>query len=154
MGDCSPARRFSGEVVQVVDGELAPVTIVSDGVVDGVPRTTANSNPWSLTTGASRGNGDARLETTAASVIIGELKMLQGKVGQWCYSTRPREGRRLGGSGGKGEAGPRRNRRCLAMAPVSSGDEIEQPGGVFCRGKREGKGERVLGFIGTVLMAS
>jgi hypothetical protein len=28
-----------------------------------------------------------------------------------------------------------------------SGDKIEQPGGVFCRGKREGKGEETLGFI-------
>jgi hypothetical protein len=37
---------------------------------------------------------------------------------------------------------------------VSSGDEIEQPGGVFCRGKREEKGEGVMGFIGMVLMAS
>jgi hypothetical protein len=66
----------------VVDGELAPVTIVGDGVVDGVPRTTVNSNPWSLTTGASRGDGDARLETTAASVIVGELEILQKKAGK------------------------------------------------------------------------
>jgi hypothetical protein len=61
----------------VVDGELAPVTIVGDGVVDGVLRTTANSNPWSLTTGASRGDGDARLEMTTASVVVGELERLQ-----------------------------------------------------------------------------
>jgi hypothetical protein len=33
-----------------------------------------------LTTGASRGDGDARLETTAASVIVGELEMLQIKA--------------------------------------------------------------------------
>jgi hypothetical protein len=60
----------------VVDGELAPVMTVGDGVVDGVLWMTANSNPWSLMTGASRGDGDARLETTAASVIVGELEML------------------------------------------------------------------------------
>jgi hypothetical protein len=48
---------------------------------------------------------------TAASVIVGELEMLQMKAGQRCYSMRPREGRRLGGLRGKGEASPRRNRR-------------------------------------------
>jgi hypothetical protein len=71
----------SGEVVQVVDGELAPVTDVGDGVVGGVLRTMANPNPWSLTTGASRGDGDARLESTAASVIVGEFEMLQQRAG-------------------------------------------------------------------------
>jgi hypothetical protein len=35
-----------------------------------------------------------------------------------------------------------------------SGDEIEQPGGVFCRGKREGRERGAGGFIGAVLMAS
>jgi hypothetical protein len=100
----------SGEVVQVVDGELASVTDVGDGVADEVQQTMANSNPWSLMTGASRGDGDAWLESTVASVIIGELEILREKVGQWCYSTCPRGGRRLGGSRGKVEAGPRRNR--------------------------------------------
>jgi hypothetical protein len=71
----------SGEVIQVVDGELAPVTDVGDGVADEVQQTTAISNPWSLTTGASRGDGDARLESTAASVIVGELEMLQQRAG-------------------------------------------------------------------------
>jgi hypothetical protein len=71
---------------------------------------TVISNPWSLTTGASRGDGDARLETMAASVLIGELEILQEKVGRGYQSTLHREGRRLGGSRGKGEAGPRRNR--------------------------------------------
>jgi hypothetical protein len=118
------------------------VTIAGDGVVDGVLRTTANSNPWSLTTGASRGDGDARLEMTAASVIVGELEILREKAGQGCYSTRPREGRRLGGSRGKGEAGPRRNRRRLAASPASSDDEFQQPGGFFCREKREGRERR------------
>jgi hypothetical protein len=71
----------SGEVVQVVDGELALVTDVGDGVADEVQQTTAISNPWSLMTGASRGDGDARLESTAASVIVGELEMLQQREG-------------------------------------------------------------------------
>jgi hypothetical protein len=83
----------------VVDGELAPVTIVGDGVVDGVLRTTANSNPWSLTTGASRGDGNARLEMTAASVIVGELEMLQKKGGEKYHSTLQRERRWRGSSG-------------------------------------------------------
>jgi hypothetical protein len=30
----------------------------------------------------------------------------------------------------------------LAAAPASSGDEIEQPDGFFCREKREGRGRR------------
>jgi hypothetical protein len=65
----------------VVDGELAPVTNVGDGVGDGAQQMTVTSNPWLLTTGASRGDGEARLETTAASVIVGELEKLQEKVG-------------------------------------------------------------------------
>jgi hypothetical protein len=44
----------SGEVVQVVDGELAPVMDVGDGVVDGIERKTAISNSWSARTCASR----------------------------------------------------------------------------------------------------
>jgi hypothetical protein len=71
----------SGEDVQVVDGELAPVTNDGDGGVDGVLWTTANPNPWSLMTGAARGDGDARLESTASSVIVGELEMLQQRAG-------------------------------------------------------------------------
>jgi hypothetical protein len=101
----------SGEVIQVVDGELALVTDVGDGVADEVQQTTAISNPWSARTCASRGDGDARLETTAASVIVRELKILRENAGQGCYSTRPREGERLEGLRGKGEAGPHRNRR-------------------------------------------
>jgi hypothetical protein len=138
----------------VVDGELAPVMIVSDGVVDDVLQATVISNLWSATSISSSNGDEVRLETTTASAVVGELEKLQEKAGQRCHSTRQREGRRLGGSRGKGEAGPRRNRRRLAAAPVSSDDEIEQPGGVFYRGKREGKGEGVLGFIGMVLMAS
>jgi hypothetical protein len=64
----------------VVDGELAPVTNVGDGVGDGAQWTTATSSPWSLMTGASRGDGDVSLETTAASVIVGELEKLQEKA--------------------------------------------------------------------------
>jgi hypothetical protein len=71
----------------VVDGELAPVTNVGDGEVDDVQQMTVTSNPWSSTTGASRGNGDARLETTAASVIVGELEKLQEKGGEKYHST-------------------------------------------------------------------
>jgi hypothetical protein len=82
----------------VVDGELAPVMIVGDGVVDDVQQMTVTSNPWSSTTGASRGDGEGRPEATAASVIVGELEKLQEKAGQWCHSTRQREGRRRGSS--------------------------------------------------------
>jgi hypothetical protein len=71
----------SGEVVQAVDGELAPVTDVGDGVADKVQQMTAIPNPWSLMTGASRGDGDARLESTAASVIVGEHEILQQRAG-------------------------------------------------------------------------
>jgi hypothetical protein len=46
---------------------------------------------------ASRGDGVALLETTAASVVVGVLEILREKAGQECYSTRQREGRRLGG---------------------------------------------------------
>jgi hypothetical protein len=55
---------------------------VGDGVVDDAQRTTATSNPWSSTTGASRGDGDVRLEATAASVVVGGLERLREKVGQ------------------------------------------------------------------------
>jgi hypothetical protein len=97
-------------------------------------------------TGASRGDGDARLESTAASVIVDVLEILREKEGQGCYSVRQREGRKLGGSRGKGEAEPRRNRRCPAAAPAGSGEEIEQPGGFVCREKREGR-ERGVGAL-------
>jgi hypothetical protein len=80
MGDCSPAWRFSGEMVlELVVGEV-PASGDGDEVADKVQQTTAISNPWSLTTGVSRGDDDARLETTAASVIIGELEMLQQRA--------------------------------------------------------------------------
>jgi hypothetical protein len=31
---------------------------------------TVTSNPWSLMTGASRGDGEVRLEATTASVVV------------------------------------------------------------------------------------
>jgi hypothetical protein len=86
----------------VVDGELAPVMNVSDGVVDGVLQTTETLNPWLSTTGTSLGDGDARLEATAASVVVEELEKLQEKAWQWCHSTRQREGRRIGESRSEG----------------------------------------------------
>jgi hypothetical protein len=86
----------------MVDGELAPVPNVGDGVVDGVLQATETSNPWSSTTGASRGDGEVRLEATAALVIVGELEKLQENAGQWCHSTRQREGRRIGESRSEG----------------------------------------------------
>jgi hypothetical protein len=135
-------RRFSGEVVlELVVGEV-PASGDGDEVADEVQQMMAISNPWSLTTRVFRGNGDARLEMMAASVIVGELEILREKAGQGCYLTRPREGRRLGGSRGKGEAGPHRNQRRLAASPASSGDEFQQPGGFFCREKREGRERR------------
>jgi hypothetical protein len=53
---------------------------------------------------ASRGDGVALLETTAASVVVGMLEILREKAGQECYSMHQGEGRRLGGSRGKGES--------------------------------------------------
>jgi hypothetical protein len=101
----------SGEVIlELIVGEVL-ASGDSDEVVDEVQQTTVISKSWSARTCASRGDGEARLETTAASVIDGELEILREKAGQGCYSTRPREGRRLGGSRGKGEAGQRQNRR-------------------------------------------
>jgi hypothetical protein len=84
----------------MVDGELAPVTNVGDGVVDGVLQTTVTSNPWSSTTGTSLGDGDGevRLEATAASVVVGELGKLREKGGAKYHSTLQREGRRRGSS--------------------------------------------------------
>jgi hypothetical protein len=84
--------------VQVVDGELAPVMNVGDGVVDGVLQMTETSNPWSSTTGTSLGDGEVRPEATAASVVVGELGKLREKGGANYHSTLQREGRRRGGS--------------------------------------------------------
>jgi hypothetical protein len=96
-------------VLELVVGEVL-ASGDGDEVVDKVQKTTTISKSWSSMTCASRGDGVARLETTAASVVVGVLEILREKAGQGCYSTRPREGEKLGGSRGKGEAGPRRNR--------------------------------------------
>jgi hypothetical protein len=61
-----------GEVLASGDG---------DEVADEVQQTTAISKSWSARTCTSRGDGEARLETTAASVIVGVLKILREKVG-------------------------------------------------------------------------
>jgi hypothetical protein len=71
----------SGEVVlELVVGE---VLASGDGDEEGekVQKTTAISKSWSAWTCASRGDGEARLETTAASVIVGVLEILQEKAG-------------------------------------------------------------------------
>jgi hypothetical protein len=118
--------------------------MVDDGeeYADGVQQTTATSNLWSSTTGASRGDSERWLESTAASVVDGELEKLREKVGQGYQSTLQREGRKRGNSRGEGEASPHRNRRCLAVETASSGERFEQPGGVFSEGKgRSGRGE-------------
>jgi hypothetical protein len=47
---------------------------VGDGVVDDAQQMTATSNPWSSMSGASRGDDDGWLETTAASVVVGGLE--------------------------------------------------------------------------------
>jgi hypothetical protein len=84
-------------------------------------------------------------------VVVGELEKLQEKAGQRHHSTRQREGSRRGVFKGEGEAAPRQNRRCLAVAPASSGEEFQQPGGVFCRGEREERERRAGAFIGSSL---
>jgi hypothetical protein len=85
----------------------------------------------------------------AALVIIGELEKLHEKAGQRYHSMHQREGRRRGGLRGEGEASPRRNRRYLATESVNSGEEFQQPGGVFCRGEREERERRAGAFIGS-----
>jgi hypothetical protein len=67
-------------VLELVVGE---VLASSDGdeVTDGVQQTTAISKTWSSLTGASRGVGDARLESTAASAIVGVLEKLRKEAG-------------------------------------------------------------------------
>jgi hypothetical protein len=54
----------------VVDGGAIPMMNDGDGVVDDVQETTATSNLWSSTTGTSLGDGEVRLEATAASVVV------------------------------------------------------------------------------------
>jgi hypothetical protein len=86
----------------MVDSELAPVMNVGDGVVDDAQRTTATSNPWSLTTGTSRGDGEGWLVTTAASVFVGGLEKLHENAGQ---AITPRSREKGEGGGARGEKG-------------------------------------------------
>jgi hypothetical protein len=73
-------RDKSGEVVlELVVGEVLAGGD-GDGVADGDQQMTGISKTWSSQTGASRGDGDVRLETTAASVVVGELEKLQKRV--------------------------------------------------------------------------
>jgi hypothetical protein len=67
-------------VLELVVGEV-PASGDGDEVADEVQQTTAISNSWSARTCASRGDGVARLETTAASVIVGALEILREKAG-------------------------------------------------------------------------
>jgi hypothetical protein len=86
----------------VVDGELAPMMNVGDGVVDGVLQTTETLNPWLSTTDTSLGDGEVRPGATAASVVVRELGKLREKGGANYYSMLQREGRRGGAQGEKG----------------------------------------------------
>jgi hypothetical protein len=54
----------------MVNGGKVPVSGDGDEVVDGVQKTTATSNLWLSTAGASRGDSEVRLEATAASVVV------------------------------------------------------------------------------------
>jgi hypothetical protein len=73
-------RDKSGEVVlELVVGEVL-ASGDGDEVADGVQQATEISKTWSSLTGASRGDGDARLESTAASAIVGVLERLQQRA--------------------------------------------------------------------------
>jgi hypothetical protein len=71
----------SGEVVQELVVSEVLVSGDGDEVVDEVQQMTAISKSWSARTCASRGDGEARLETTAASVIVGVLEILREIAG-------------------------------------------------------------------------
>jgi hypothetical protein len=90
-------------------GELL-VMNVGDGVVDEVQQTTATSNLWSSTTGASRGDGERWLESTTASIVVGGLKNCEKKWGKLSIDA-PERGEKEGELERRGEASPRRNRR-------------------------------------------
>jgi hypothetical protein len=75
VGARSLARYGQGEV----DGEL-PLNGDGEEVADGVQQVTEISKTWSSLTGASRGDGDERLESTAASAIVGVLEKLQQRA--------------------------------------------------------------------------
>jgi hypothetical protein len=71
-------------------------------VVDGVQKTTVTSNLWSSTTGASRGDGEVRLEATAVLVVVGVLEKLREKAGQAINQLSRESGERGGARGEKG----------------------------------------------------
>jgi hypothetical protein len=137
----------------VVDGGAIPMKNVGDGVVDGVQQTTVTLNLWSSMAGASLDDGDVRLEATAASGgVNGEVLRRKfvwpsvRKSARGRESVRDKRGSAVSFTAwiptkiGGGLHGLRRGIPA-AWRPVSR------------RGGEE-KGEGVLGFIGTVLMAS
>jgi hypothetical protein len=71
-------------------------------VVDRVQKMSATSNLWSLTTGASRGDGEVRLEAMAVSVVVGVLEKLREKAGQAINQCSRERGERGGARGEKG----------------------------------------------------
>jgi hypothetical protein len=64
----------------MVDGGELRVINGGGKYVDGDQQATEISKTWSSTTCASRGDGKARLEMTAASVNVGVLEMLQQRA--------------------------------------------------------------------------
>jgi hypothetical protein len=139
-------RDKSGEVVlELVVGEV-PASGDGDEVADGDQQTTGISKTWSSRTCASRGDGDVRLESAAASAIVGELGKLQQKGEVKGHSMRQREGSRLGGSGSEGmlhRADAVENRRRVCTV---SGERFGQPGGFVCGERGEGR-ERGVGAL-------
>jgi hypothetical protein len=124
----------------MVDGGELLVMNVGDGVVDNVQQTTLTSNPWSSMTGASRGDGERWLESTAASVDVGGLEKLREKVGQ---AINRHSGERGEGGGARGEKG-RLHRvgidddwRRKLRAPAS---DLSSPAASFQRGKGGARG--------------
>jgi hypothetical protein len=86
----------------MVDGGELLVMNVDDGVVDEVQKMMATSNLWSSMTGASRGDGEVRLESTAATVVVGGLEKLREKVGQAINRCSRERGEGGGACGEKG----------------------------------------------------
>jgi hypothetical protein len=64
----------------MVDGGELRVINGGGKYVDGDQQATEISKTWSTRTCASRGDGDVRLETTAASVVVGVLEKLQQRA--------------------------------------------------------------------------
>jgi hypothetical protein len=73
-------RDKSGEVVlELVVGGV-PASGDGDEVADGIQQATEISKTWSSLTCASRDDGDVRLESAAASAIVGVLEKLQQRA--------------------------------------------------------------------------